>query len=117
MARREPESSHLDLRLFSVVGVNGGAIEELSGGLISSRMRVENGPSTTIHRGQRYVVECSGAAPTRPWERTVAYICSAANNVRQISAIVESVAEALGPPLEIDGDVRVAHTQFYGTSE
>ena len=41
-----------------------------------------------------------------PWECTVAYICSAANNVSRISAIVESVAEALGYQLELDGDVR-----------
>ena len=41
-----------------------------------------------------------------PWECTVAYICSAANNVSRISAIVESVAERLGNPLELGGEER-----------
>ena len=43
-----------------------------------------------------------------PWECTVAYICSATNNVKRISAIVESIAESLGRPVELDGDVRHA---------
>ena len=41
-----------------------------------------------------------------PWECTVAYICSAVNNVSRISDIVESVAKRLGRPLELDGEVR-----------
>ena len=41
-----------------------------------------------------------------PWECTVAYICSATNNVGRISAIVEKVAEELGAPVELDGDMR-----------
>ena len=41
-----------------------------------------------------------------PWECTVAYICSAANNVSRIRTIVESVAETLGHPVELEGEVR-----------
>ena len=47
-----------------------------------------------------------------PWECTVAYICSAANNVNRISAIVESVAERLGDQLELDGEVRNAFPTY-----
>ena len=47
-----------------------------------------------------------------PWECTVAYICSAANNVSRISAIVESVAEQLGDRLELDGEVRSAFPTY-----
>ena len=41
-----------------------------------------------------------------PWECTVAYICSATNNVDRISTIVEKVAARLGRPVELDGEVR-----------
>ena len=41
-----------------------------------------------------------------PWECTVSYICSATNNVRRISTIVEKIAAALGRRLELDGEVR-----------
>ena len=40
------------------------------------------------------------------WECTVAYICSATNNVSRISAIVEKIAKELGCRVELDGDVR-----------
>ena len=43
-----------------------------------------------------------------PWECTVSYICSAANNISRISAIVESIAEEFGGPLQLEGDVRHA---------
>ena len=41
-----------------------------------------------------------------PWECTVAYICSATNNVDRISKIVERIAVRLGQPVELDGEVR-----------
>ena len=41
-----------------------------------------------------------------PWECTVSYICSAQANVQKISKAVESIAEKLGDPLELDGDER-----------
>lgn len=40
------------------------------------------------------------------WECTVSYICSAANSVGRISAIVESIAETFGIPVELEGEVR-----------
>ena len=40
-----------------------------------------------------------------PWECTVAYLCSANNNVERISAIVEKIAGEFGRPLELAGDV------------
>ena len=40
------------------------------------------------------------------WECMVAYICSAANNVNRTSTIVEKIAERLGRPVELDGEVR-----------
>ena len=40
------------------------------------------------------------------WECMVAYICSANNNVKHISAIVESIAANFGERLELDGDER-----------
>ena len=40
------------------------------------------------------------------WECTVAYICSATNNVSRISKIVEEIAVSLGSPVELDGEVR-----------
>ena len=36
----------------------------------------------------------------------VAYICSAANHVNRTSTIVEKIAERLGCPVELDGEVR-----------
>ncbi|MDE2786172.1 MAG: DNA glycosylase [Chloroflexota bacterium] len=41
-----------------------------------------------------------------PWECTVAYICSANNNIRQISSIVERVAAEFGNSVELNGDAR-----------
>ena len=41
-----------------------------------------------------------------PWECMVAYICSATNSVGRIRATVESVAERLGNPQELDGESR-----------
>ena len=41
-----------------------------------------------------------------PWECTVAYICSAPNNVKGISRIVEKIAEGLGKPVQLGQDVR-----------
>ena len=40
------------------------------------------------------------------WECLVAYICSATNNVNRISTIVEKIAERLGHPVGLDGEVR-----------
>ena len=40
-----------------------------------------------------------------PWECTVAYLCSANNNVERISAIVEKIAGEFGRPLQLAGDV------------
>ena len=40
------------------------------------------------------------------WECTVSYICSAANSVGRISAIVERIAETFGSPVKLEGEVR-----------
>ena len=41
-----------------------------------------------------------------PWECTVAYLCSANNNVPRIRNIVEGIAQKLGKRLELNGDIR-----------
>ncbi len=41
-----------------------------------------------------------------PWECTVAYICSATNNVQQIKKKVEAIAVMLGEEVELNGNVR-----------
>lgn len=41
-----------------------------------------------------------------PWECMVAYICSANNNVKGISRIVEVIAEELGKPVQLGQDIR-----------
>ena len=41
-----------------------------------------------------------------PWECTVAYICSATNNVARISKIVEKIAAKLGRPIELEREER-----------
>ena len=41
-----------------------------------------------------------------PWECLVAYICSANNNIPQISRIVEKVANAFGATVELGGEAR-----------
>lgn len=41
-----------------------------------------------------------------PWECTVAYICSANNNVRRIAESIEKIAERLGRPIELGDDRR-----------
>lgn len=41
-----------------------------------------------------------------PWECTVAYLCSANNNIKRISAIVEAVADNFGTVLKLVGEVR-----------
>ena len=43
-----------------------------------------------------------------PWECTVSYVCSANNNLRRISAIVERIAKRLGDPIELNGETRRA---------
>ena len=43
-----------------------------------------------------------------PWECLVSYICSANKSVEGVRASVEEIAEALGEPLELDGDRRHA---------
>ena len=40
-----------------------------------------------------------------PWECTVAYLCSANNNVKRISAIIETIACEFGYPLMLAGDM------------
>ena len=40
-----------------------------------------------------------------PWECTVAYLCSANNNVKRIGGIVERIAGEFGRTLELGGDV------------
>ena len=40
-----------------------------------------------------------------PWECTVAYLCSANNNIGRISAIIETIACEFGHPLKLAGDV------------
>ena len=41
-----------------------------------------------------------------PWECTVAYICSANNNVPRIRNIVEGIAQKLGKRLDLNDDIR-----------
>ncbi len=41
-----------------------------------------------------------------PWECTVAFICSATSNIPRIHQNMESMADHLGQPLELDGEVR-----------
>ena len=45
-----------------------------------------------------------------PWECTVAYLCSANNNVKRISAILETIACEFGHPLELAGDINTNTT-------
>ena len=41
-----------------------------------------------------------------PWECTVAFICSATSNIPRIHQNMEAMANSLGDPLELDGEVR-----------
>ena len=41
-----------------------------------------------------------------PWECTVAYICSANNNIPRISVLVEEIAKELGGKVELNGEIR-----------
>ena len=41
-----------------------------------------------------------------PWECLVAYVCSANNNIRQISNIAERIAAEFGDSVELNGEVR-----------
>ena len=41
-----------------------------------------------------------------PWECLVAYICSANSNIQRIHQVLENISEALGSPIELDGQVR-----------
>lgn len=41
-----------------------------------------------------------------PWECTVAYLCSANNNIPQISRLVERISDKFGKSVELDGEVR-----------
>ena len=43
-----------------------------------------------------------------PWECLVAYLCSANNNIPQISRVVEKIADAFGTEVSLNGDVRRA---------
>jgi len=41
-----------------------------------------------------------------PWECTVAFICSATSNIPRIHQNMEAMADSLGEPLELNGEVR-----------
>ena len=41
-----------------------------------------------------------------PWECTVAFICSATSNIPRIHQNMEAMADRLGQPLELEGEVR-----------
>ena len=41
-----------------------------------------------------------------PWECTVAFICSSTSNIPRIHQNMEAMADTLGEPLELDGEVR-----------
>ena len=41
----------------------------------------------------------------KPWECTVAFICSATSNIPRIHRNMEAMADSLGDPLELDGEV------------
>ena len=41
-----------------------------------------------------------------PWECTVAFICSATSNIPRIHQNMEAMADSLGEPLNLDGEVR-----------
>ena len=41
-----------------------------------------------------------------PWECTVAFICSATSNIPRIHQNMEAMADSLGSPLELDGELR-----------
>ena len=41
-----------------------------------------------------------------PWECTVAFICSSTSNIPRIHQNMEAMADSLGDPLELDGEVR-----------
>ena len=41
-----------------------------------------------------------------PWECTVSYICSAHNTLKRLRESVEEIANKLGDPIELDGEVR-----------
>ncbi len=41
-----------------------------------------------------------------PWECLVAYICSANSNIQRIHQVMENLAESLGRPIELNGEVR-----------
>ena len=41
-----------------------------------------------------------------PWECTVAFICSATSNIPRIHQNMEAMADSLGEPLELQGEVR-----------
>ena len=41
-----------------------------------------------------------------PWECTVAFICSATSNIPRIHQNMEAMADGLGEPLELNGEVR-----------
>ena len=45
-----------------------------------------------------------------PWECMVAYLCSANNNVKRISAIIEKIACEFGHPLKLIGDINTNTT-------
>ena len=54
---------------------------------------------TTRYRGLRILRQ-------EAWECTVAFICSANSNIPRIHQNMEAMAEAMGEPIELDGEVR-----------
>ena len=63
-------------------------------------------------RRDRRVAEMVAAYPglrilrQEPWECTVAFICSSTSNIPRIHQNMEAMADHLGQPLELDGEVR-----------
>ena len=59
-------------------------------------------------RVEQMVVRYPGLRILRqePWECTVAFICSATSNIPRIHQNMEAMADSLGEPLNLDGEVR-----------
>lgn len=99
---------------YHTAGPNGRQDDAAAAALLRSYFRLDddiNAIYADIRRDRRVsemVARYPGLRILRqePWECAVAFICSANSNIPRIHRNMEAMAEALGDPLELDGEIR-----------
>ena len=99
---------------YQVAGVNGRESDAGINSLLHSYFRLDDDIRAIYadicrdRRVEQMVVRYPGLRILRqePWECTVAFICSATSNIPRIHQNMEAMADSLGAPVKLAGEVR-----------